>query len=42
MDDMLTLLVEILEEKGVIIYKEWEERIKPKSGEQAFKDYSRP
>ena len=28
MDDMLTSLVELLEEKGFITQKEWEERIK--------------
>lgn len=28
MDDMLTSLVELLEEKGLITQKEWEEKIK--------------
>ena len=29
-DDMLTALVELLEEKGVLTQKEWEKRIKAK------------
>ena len=29
-DDMLTALVELLEEKGVLTQKEWEEKIKAK------------
>lgn len=29
-DDMLSALVEILEEKGILTQKEWEERIKKK------------
>lgn len=28
MDDMLTSLVELLEEKGVITHEEWEEKIR--------------
>mgnify|MGYP007109718390 CR=1 FL=1 len=30
-DDMLTALVELLEEKGVLTQEEWEEKIKKKS-----------
>lgn len=29
-DDMLSALVELLEEKGILTQKEWEERIKKK------------
>ena len=34
-DDMLTSLVEILEEKGVLAQEEWEKRIKTKIAERA-------
>jgi len=30
LDDMLSALVELLEEKGVLKYEEWESRIKEK------------
>ena len=34
-DDMLTSLVEILEEKGVLTQEEWEKKIKSKIDEKA-------
>lgn len=42
MDTMLSALVEILEEKGVLTQKEWEERIKVKTmkagGTKSYRD----
>jgi len=41
-DDMLTALVELLEEKGVLTQEEWEEKIKKKieegKGKTKFRD----
>lgn len=41
-DDMLSALVELLEEKGVLTQEEWEERIKKKidegKGKTKFRD----
>jgi len=41
-DDMLSALVELLEEKGVLTQEEWEERIKEKTeegkGKNKFRD----
>jgi len=41
-DDMLTALVELLEEKGVLTQEEWEEKIKKKieesGGKTKFRD----
>ena len=34
-DDMLTSLVEVLEEKGILTQEEWEKRIKEKIEERA-------
>ena len=36
-DDMLTALVELLEEKGVLTQEEWEEKIKKKIEESKGK-----
>lgn len=39
-DDMLTSLVEILEEKGVLTQQEWENKIKSKINQRTrLKDY---
>lgn len=37
LDDMLTALVELLEEKGVLTQEEWEERIKTRVEEEKGK-----
>lgn len=37
LDDMLTALVELLEEKGVLTQEEWEEKIKKKIEESKGK-----
>lgn len=41
-DDMLSALVELLEEKGILTQKEWEEKIKAKieesKGKTKFRD----
>ena len=34
LDDMLSVLVELLEEKGVLKYEEWEKKIKEKANWQ--------
>jgi hypothetical protein len=33
LDDMLSALVELLEEKGILKYEEWEKKIKEKTKE---------
>ena len=37
LDDMLSALIELLEEKGILKYEEWEKRIKEKIKENQEK-----